>query len=98
MLLKDLGLRSDRKRFEAERKGNTGVLGLSGWWREWFSPYKALDYQGAVNTWPGFQHESSLVVGEHEQVNQSLKHIQQCELHVLLTHSRAVSVSRLRGG
>ncbi|CEN61015.1 hypothetical protein ASPCAL07684 [Aspergillus calidoustus] len=48
LLMKDLGLRPDRKRFAAEKDGNTGILGLRGWYKEWFGVYKAQDYQGVV--------------------------------------------------
>ncbi|KAL3488201.1 hypothetical protein BJX62DRAFT_240238 [Aspergillus germanicus] len=48
LLMNDLGLRPDRKRFAAEKDGNTGILGLRGWYREWFGVYKAQDYHGVV--------------------------------------------------
>jgi hypothetical protein len=48
LLMKDLGLRPDRKRFAAEKDDNTGIFGLRGWYQEWFGVYKAQDYQGVV--------------------------------------------------
>jgi dimethylaniline monooxygenase (N-oxide forming) len=48
LLVRDLGLRSDRKRFVAEREGKRGLFGLSAWTREWFYPYFGKDYRGLV--------------------------------------------------
>ena len=48
LLMKDLGLRLDRKRLEAERKGIWGLFGWGAWVREWFSPYRGSDYRGLV--------------------------------------------------
>jgi dimethylaniline monooxygenase (N-oxide forming) len=48
VLMKDLGLRTDRKRLEAERKGIWGWFGWGAWVREWFSPYRGSDYRGLV--------------------------------------------------
>ena len=48
LLMKDLGLRADRKRFAAEKDGKWGWFGFRGWFNEWFTPYRGLDYQGFV--------------------------------------------------
>ena len=48
LLMTDLGLRADRKRSAAEKDGKWGFFGLRGWAKEWFSPYRGLDYQGFV--------------------------------------------------
>jgi dimethylaniline monooxygenase (N-oxide forming) len=48
ILMKDLGLRSDRKRLEAERKGIWRLFGWGAWVREWFSSYRGSDYRGLV--------------------------------------------------
>jgi dimethylaniline monooxygenase (N-oxide forming) len=48
LLMKDLGLRLDRKRLEVERKGIWGLFGWGAWAREWFSPYRGSDYRGLV--------------------------------------------------
>jgi dimethylaniline monooxygenase (N-oxide forming) len=47
-LMKDLGLRHDRKRLAAERAGKKGVFGVRAWYKEWFKPYQGLDYKGIV--------------------------------------------------
>ena len=48
LLMEDLGLRPDRKRLAAERDEEKGLLGLRAWYREWFKPYRGLDYKGLV--------------------------------------------------
>lgn len=48
LLMKDLGLRADRKRLAVEKDGKWGWFGVKGWAKEWFSPYRGLDYQGFV--------------------------------------------------
>ena len=48
LLVKDLGLRSDRKRYVAERDGRRGLFGCRIWMREWFYPYFGKDYRGLV--------------------------------------------------
>ena len=48
LLVRDLGLRSDRKRLGAEREGKRGLFGLKAWAREWFYPYFSKDYCGLV--------------------------------------------------
>ncbi|KAG0651626.1 FAD-dependent monooxygenase DEP4 [Hyphodiscus hymeniophilus] len=48
LLVEDLGLRSDRKRFAAEQKGKKGLFGLRIWFKEWFYPYFGKDYRGLV--------------------------------------------------
>ena len=48
LLMKDLGLRADRKRLAAERTGKRGVFGLRAWGKEWFYPYFGKDYRGLV--------------------------------------------------
>jgi hypothetical protein len=46
-LMDDLGLRADRKRMSMPT-GWRGWWGLKAWYREWFEPYLAADYQGIV--------------------------------------------------
>jgi hypothetical protein len=48
LLMKDLGLRSDRKRFATEREGKKGLFSLKAWAKEWFYPYFGKDYEGLV--------------------------------------------------
>jgi dimethylaniline monooxygenase (N-oxide forming) len=48
LLMKDLGLRADRKRLTAERTGKRGVFGLRAWGKEWFYSYFGKDYRGLV--------------------------------------------------
>jgi hypothetical protein len=48
LLVKDLGLRADRKRFAAERDRKRGLFGLKAWVREWFYPYFGKDYNSLV--------------------------------------------------
>ena len=48
LLVKDLGLRADRKRFAAERDRKRGLFGLKAWVSEWFYPYFGKDYNGLV--------------------------------------------------
>jgi len=48
LLMKDLGLRAGRKKWAAERHGKRGVFGLRAWVKEWFSPYRWVDYRGLV--------------------------------------------------
>jgi len=45
VLMRDLGLRSDRKRMRAEGEGR-GIFGA--WREEWFVPYLPRDYKGVV--------------------------------------------------
>ena len=44
--MRDLGLRTDRKR--VGREAEEGFLGIKGWAREWFEAYRAGDYKGIV--------------------------------------------------
>jgi dimethylaniline monooxygenase (N-oxide forming) len=48
LLVRDLGLRADRKRFKAEKTGKAGLFGLKAWFKEWFYPYFGKDYSGLV--------------------------------------------------
>jgi dimethylaniline monooxygenase (N-oxide forming) len=48
LLMKDMGLRSDRKKWAAERGGKRGIFGLRTWVKEWFTPYRGMDYRGMV--------------------------------------------------
>jgi dimethylaniline monooxygenase (N-oxide forming) len=48
VLMKDLGLRPDRKRLASERRGWRGLFGFGSWIKEWFSPYQSADYRGVV--------------------------------------------------
>jgi hypothetical protein len=44
--MRDLGLRTDRKR--VGREAEEGFLGIKGWAREWFEEYSASYYKGIV--------------------------------------------------
>ena len=46
-LMKDLGLRADRKRMRTPGSWR-GWFGLKAWYREWFEGYFASDYEGIV--------------------------------------------------
>jgi dimethylaniline monooxygenase (N-oxide forming) len=50
VLLRDLGLRTDRNRLAWERSADRGFgwWGLKGWLREWFKPYEPVVYQGII--------------------------------------------------
>jgi dimethylaniline monooxygenase (N-oxide forming) len=50
LLLRDLGLRTDRNRLAWERSTNKGFgwWGLKGWMAEWFKPYEPVVYKGIV--------------------------------------------------
>lgn len=47
-LMRDVGLRTDRKRLGAEREGRKGWFGLRALYREWFEAYVAADYRGLI--------------------------------------------------
>ncbi|TAQ85804.1 hypothetical protein B7494_g5871 [Chlorociboria aeruginascens] len=53
ILMRDLGLRPDRKRLSAEKYGSRGLFGWRGWYREWFEPYRGLDYAGLIAEYLG---------------------------------------------
>ncbi|RDW92195.1 hypothetical protein BP5796_01589 [Coleophoma crateriformis] len=44
-MMRDMGLRADRRRGNGTPEG---FLGLRGFWREWFQPYRPGDYKGIV--------------------------------------------------
>jgi hypothetical protein len=50
MMLKDLGVRTDRNRLAYERSPDEGWgwFGWKAWWKEWFLPYEPAVYQGIV--------------------------------------------------
>lgn len=50
LLMRDLGLRTDRKRLSYERSSDSGWgwWGLKAWKKEWFEPYVPQDYRGIV--------------------------------------------------
>lgn len=50
MLLRDLGVRTDRNRLAWERSTNRGFgwWGLKGWIAEWFKPYEPVVYRGII--------------------------------------------------
>ncbi|PMD57292.1 FAD/NAD(P)-binding domain-containing protein [Hyaloscypha bicolor E] len=50
MLLRDLGVRTDRNRLAWERSANRvfGWWGLKGWMAEWFKPYEPVVYKGII--------------------------------------------------
>ncbi len=50
MLMRDMGLRSDRNRMAWERSEGRGFgwFGLKGWWKEWFVPHTPAVYRGVV--------------------------------------------------
>jgi dimethylaniline monooxygenase (N-oxide forming) len=48
VLLRDLGLRTDRIKLAVEMEGGWGWWGLKGWWRELFEPYGPVVYKGIV--------------------------------------------------
>jgi hypothetical protein len=41
-------LRAERKKRAADRDGKRGVFGLRAWVKEWFSPYRGVDYRGFI--------------------------------------------------
>lgn len=47
-LMRDLGLRTDRKILTAEREGTKGWFGWKAWRSEWFDAYVGADYRGLV--------------------------------------------------
>jgi dimethylaniline monooxygenase (N-oxide forming) len=50
VMLRDLGLRTDRNRLAWERSADRGFgwFGLKGWMREWFKPYEPVVYKGII--------------------------------------------------
>jgi hypothetical protein len=50
VMLRDLGLRTDRNRLAWERSANKGFgwFGLKGWVVEWFKPYEPVVYKGIL--------------------------------------------------
>ena len=50
LLLRDLGVRTDRNRLAWENSANKGFgwWGLKGWMAEWFKPYEPVVYKGIV--------------------------------------------------
>jgi len=62
VLLEDLGIRADRKRWTMEneiqrgvRRSWGGLWKLKAWWREWFEGYFAEDYKGIVDEFLTFK-------------------------------------------
>ena len=51
LLLRDLGVRTDRNRLAWENSANRGFgwWGLKGWMAEWFKPYEPVVYKGIVD-------------------------------------------------
>jgi len=51
MLLRDLGVRTDRNRLTWERSKDRGFgwWGLKGWMAEWFKPYEPVVYKGIIS-------------------------------------------------
>ncbi|KAG4427894.1 hypothetical protein IFR05_016625 [Cadophora sp. M221] len=57
VLMKDLGLEPERKKRVAARKW--WELGILGWVKEWFSPYRGIDYRGFVDEYlDSFRHRN----------------------------------------
>jgi hypothetical protein len=52
-LMRDLGLRSDRKVLATERDGNKRWFGVTAWYREWFDAYIGADYKALVEEYKG---------------------------------------------
>ncbi|KAE9368355.1 FAD/NAD(P)-binding domain-containing protein [Stipitochalara longipes BDJ] len=48
-LVRDLGLRSDRKVLAGEKEGGRGLFGWRAWWSEWTDAYVGADYRGLVD-------------------------------------------------